>query len=72
SLYSTLSKYMVTDISVDEVGYLATQVLGYSFSGDRMYVLEGETRIGEIYEEFYVDEDALYRLVLDVFYEEVG
>lgn len=72
SLYGTLSKYMVTDISVDEVGYLATQVLEYSFSGDRMYVLEGETHIGEKYEEFRVDEDALYRLILDVFYEEVG
>ena len=72
SLYGTLSRYMVTDISLDEVGYLATQVPGYSFSGGRMHVLEGETRIGEKYEEFHVDEDALYRLVLDVFYEEVG
>lgn len=72
SLYSTLSKYMVTDLSVDKVSYLATQALGYSFSSDRIYVLKGETRIEGKFEEFYVDEDALYRLVLDVFYEKVG
>lgn len=71
SLYGTLSKYMVTDISVDEVGYLATQVIGYSFDGDDMHVLEGETVIGEKYEEFYLNDDALYRLMLDVFYEKI-
>ncbi len=71
SLYGTLSKYMVTDISVDEVGYLATQILNYSFDGDNMHVLEGETTKGEEYEEFWVDEDALYRLILDIFYEKI-
>lgn len=71
SLYGTLSKYMVTDITVDEVGYLATQVLGYHFDSSNMHVLQGQTVMGERYEEFYVDEDALYRLILDVFYEEV-
>ncbi len=72
SLYSTLSKYMVTDISVDEVSYLATQALGYSFDGDNMHVLQGEIVQGERFEEFYADEDALYRLILKVFYEEVN
>ena len=71
SLYGTLSKYMVTDISVDEVGYLATQVLNYSFDSDNMHVLEGQITEGEKYEEFWVDEDALYRLILDTFYEEI-
>ena len=71
SLYGILSKYMVTDISVDEVGYLATQILNYSFDSDDMYVLEGEIKDGERFEEFYVDEDALYRLILKIFYEEI-
>ena len=63
---------MVTDISVDEVSYLATQALGYSFDGDNMHVLQGEIVQGERFEEFYADEDALYRLILKVFYEEVN
>ncbi len=43
---------MVTDISVDEVSYLATQALGYSFDGDNMHVLQGEIVQGERFEEF--------------------
>ena len=70
SLYGTLSKYMVTDISVDEVGYLATQAAGYSLG--EIHTLEGETVMGEKFEEFYPDEEALYKLILEVFYEEVG
>ena len=27
--------------------------------------------MGEQFEEFHVDEDALYEMILDVFYEEV-
>lgn len=72
TLYNTLSKYMVTDISIDEVSYLATQVMGYRFSDEDMYSLTGATVMGEVYEEFYADEKGLYELILKVFYEEVS
>ena len=71
TLYNTLSKYMVTDVTVDEVSFLAPQVSGYRFGGENMYVLSGSTIMGERFEEFHVDEEALYRLILEVFYEEV-
>ena len=71
TLYGKLSRYMVTDITVDEVGYLAAQAAGYGFRREDMHTLEGETRMGEVYEEFYADEKALYELILEVFYEEV-
>jgi len=71
TLYSTLSKYMVTDITIDEVSYLATQAAGYSFKTENMYSLEGETLMGEKFEEFYADDKALYELILKVFYEQV-
>lgn len=71
TLYSTLSKYMVTDITIDEVSYLATQAAGYSFKTENMYSLEGETVMGEKFEEFYADDKALYELILKVFYEQV-
>lgn len=71
TLYNSLSKYMVTDISLDEVTYLAVQAAGYHFDSDSLYSLKGETVMGERYEEFYVDETALYELILEVFYEEV-
>lgn len=71
TLYNTLSKYMVTDISLDEVSYLAVQASGYHFDESSMYSLEGENVRGEKYEEFHVDETALYELILRIFYEEV-
>ena len=71
-LYSTLSKYMVTDIAVDEVSYLATQAAGYTFDSEHIYSLKGETVEGEEHEEFYADEEALYEMILDIFYEEVA
>ncbi len=70
-LYQTLSKYMVTDVSLDKVTYLASQITGYTLSGERMYSLQGETVMGEKFEEFYPDEEAIEDLILQVFYEEV-
>lgn len=70
-LYNTLSKYMVTDITIDEASYLAARILDYNVDPGRFYSLQGETVMGEEFEEFYVDEEALYELILEVFYEEV-
>ena len=36
-----------------------------------MYTVSGETVMGEEFEEFYVDDDALYDLIIQIFYEEV-
>lgn len=71
-LYSEITSKMVTDVSLDEVTYLASVAKDYSFSKEDIYTLEGETVRGEKFEEFYVDEDALYDLILDVFYEPVS
>lgn len=72
TLYTTLSKYMVTDVTIDEVSYLATRVADYHFDSSNMYSLAGETVMGEKFEEYYVDEEALYELILEVFYEAVN
>ena len=71
SLYQTIADYMVTDISADEVSYLATQAAGYSLSDNFIRNIAGESVAGDIYMEFHVDEKAFYELILDVFYEKV-
>lgn len=71
SVYQKLSKYMVTNITVDEISYLATEYVGYDMDENGIYTLEGETKMGEKHEEFYPDEDALIDLMIDVFYQEV-
>ena len=62
---------MVTDITAQEAVHIASEAVSYSFSGENLYSMEGEVRMGEIFEEFYPDETALYELILQVFYEEV-
>lgn len=70
-LYQAVMPQMVTDISADEAAYLAPILTGYQFSMDSIYTLQGETVMGEQFEEFYPDEKALYEMILEVFYEEV-
>ena len=70
TLFQKLIPYMTTDIKADEVTYLATTAASYEFSGE-IYLLDGETKMGDVYEEFYPDEDALHQMVIDIFYEEV-
>ena len=69
--YQIASSYIVTDISVDEMSYLASELLGYDIEGVKMYSIPGETVMGEKFEEFYVNEVQLKEMLLDVFYEKV-
>ena len=70
-LYGDLSKYMVTDISVDETAYLAGELIGYTMDPGGIYTLSGETVRGDTFEKFYPDEEALKALMIAVFYREV-
>lgn len=70
-VYQAVSSMMTTDITADEVAYLAPILVDYQFDSDSFYMLDGETVMGEEFEEFYADEDALYELILEVFYREV-
>ncbi len=64
--FGALEKSMVTDCTVDQLSAYVDRFDGYSVGG--IFTLEGETRMGEVYQEFYVDEEALKKLVMDVFY----
>ncbi len=70
SLYSALSRYLLTDLDLSRISYLATEVAQMGFSGDILGV-EGESVLGAgDHMELTVDEAALYDLILNVFYEE--
>ena len=71
-LYDMVSQYIVTDISVDEMSYLTSELLGYDVNGVKMYSIPGETVMGSKFEEFYVNEVQLKELLLNVFYEIVN
>ena len=63
---------MVTDIGLNEAVYLGNEAAKYSFDSANIYQMKGESIIGRSgFEEFVYDEDALYDLIIDVFYTEV-
>lgn len=70
-LYQTLSEYMVTDISADEVTYLASEGIQCSFSKDNLHMVDVDVQMGVEYEEYYAKDEELYQMIIDIFYEEV-
>lgn len=73
-IYNEISDRTVTDITTDEVAYLAMTAGGYHFDAGQVITVPGRSVSGNnsgdsAYDEFYVDKKALYELVLDVFYE---
>lgn len=66
STYESVSDYVVTDCSVNTLSNMAKRYSDYTFNG--IVSPEGENRIGEKYMEYYLDEDSLFELVLDLFY----
>lgn len=71
-LYKKISPQTDTNISTAEIVYLASVLPKCRFEENSFYSIPGETVMGETYEEFYPDDDALLTLILNVFYEEVS
>lgn len=66
-IYDGVQDYLVTNISNDIFAKLLA-----AFSGETTTAtIPGEGIHGEIYDEFHVDEDQLYELILQIFYKEV-
>lgn len=66
-MYESIQDYMVTNMGND----LFFDLTEASMEGtsDAM-TIPGEGVQGELYDEYHVDEDALYEMVLDIFYKE--
>jgi LCP family protein required for cell wall assembly len=71
-LYNAATGYMVTDLSTSEVTHLASLVVMNGVVGGDMRTVPGEVVEGEKYAEFIPDDEALYELILDVFYNKVS
>lgn len=71
SIYNAVDDYVTTDLTLAEISYLATEAAGMQFSGE-ILSLPGEAVVGAgNHLELRLDEQALYELILDVFYVEV-
>lgn len=70
-LYDVLSPYLdtyiITDLDADRLNALSS----YDYLTDEVEYLPGEAAKGEVYEEFYLNEEKLQDLLIRMFYEEV-
>ncbi len=61
-----LSDYTVSNYTANQLENLIQNLTAYEFN--QIYNIEGESRVGEKFMEFYADEDFINDLVLDLFY----
>lgn len=66
SVYKEVEPYIVTDCSEQTFAVFANKSATYDIG--QIISPEGENVMGEKYFEFYVDEDSLMQIVLDIFY----
>ena len=64
----TLSDYLVSDMTVNQMSDFANDLIEYTDLG--VQETAGQNTMGEEYMEFHVDRDALERQVVSLFYEE--
>lgn len=69
--YELVKEYVITDLTLSEMTYMASTVAFYDFSTERIHSIEGENVREGDYTRFYHDIDALYELILEVFYDKV-
>lgn len=66
-----MNDYLQTSITKNKYLSLARLLEKVSFTDADYYRPTGKDSAGELHDEFYIDEDALQQLVIDLFYEEV-
>ena len=64
-----LSEDMETNLSLPEIFYLAFHAKDCDFTDENMIILKGDIVKGDVYEEYYPDEEALQQTIIDLFYE---
>lgn len=63
---------MCTDITAEDIMYLMPEVLRMSFSNDMVVMIPGESVVSEDgHTDYRMDIDAVKKIVIDTFYEEV-
>lgn len=65
-VYNAISDYAVTNIDFVD---LVTEAKDYTFDASCIYSVPGELIMGTQFEEYYVDDEALYEMILEIFYE---
>lgn len=72
-LLDVADEYMYTNLSSNKIVYIASEILpNINDIADIDFLsIQGKTKQGDVYTEFYPDETNLYETILNVFYKEV-
>lgn len=71
SIYDAMKDYLITDLSVGDIVYLASKVIHMDIS-PKILSLSGEVQMSDDgYVQYYLDEAALLDTILQVYYEPV-
>ena len=68
-VYNAVADYVVTDLGISDMTYLASELVKYQFGG--IYTLEGSVDTSRRTERYYLDKDVFYRMIIEKFYERV-
>lgn len=69
NMFDAMEDYTVTNIDFTK---LLSTLLNYEYSADNLYTVPGETKMGsDEREEYHVDEEDFYDMIISIFYEEV-
>lgn len=71
TLYNTAQDYMCTNIGIDKVSFLATNMVSNGASELEIERIEGKIKQGEVYAEFYPDETKLFEQMLRIYYKKI-
>jgi polyisoprenyl-teichoic acid--peptidoglycan teichoic acid transferase len=71
TLFESITRFMTSDISTDEITYLTGLAINSTIDVSNIQILPGTYRQGELYDEFILDENALYDLILQNCYIKV-
>jgi len=67
-MYAGISDSVLTNLSRTQILSLALTGISCGFSEESLQVVPGEQVMGDYYEEFHVDEEQFYEMILDLFY----
>lgn len=70
-VYKASNGYTNTNLNPSKVTYLAQTVLTNGLDMD-MVTVPGESKMGERYAEFYIDESKFYEMFLNIYYKKIS
>lgn len=66
-ILSKVDSYVVTDMTADEL----KEASQYTYRAEENEIVPGKVVQGDEYDEYYVDDDALYASIIKMFYKEI-